>query len=434
MNLRQDGKNTSPFRGGGVTGLALALFMLAAGPGLPAFGETEPGTAGEGRVILERAADFYGGLKTVSASMVVHIELPKSFGGGMPMEPLKYELALEQPASAAFTPAGGDREPSFIQNGKQQYMVMPPFGQYMLRESPATMAGLIVDDEGQGPIVPGAGLVAGFGLAAGTVGALRDADQVTLLGEEAVGEIPCHHLALTGGAFAGEVWVTRGDQPWILRCLSAAPPEASAEPKPDEQGMVMVNPRLDFRFSGWDAEPDLAGRFEIKPDEKLKKVDQFAPPSGGMGGPGKDPAQDHPSLNQPAPEATLQPLEGEPVSLSSLKGKVVVLDFWATWCKPCVMSMPGVAALAKEMKGREVVFFAVNQMEGREKVTAFLEQEKLDIPVALDADGSSARAFGVRGIPHLVVIGPDGVVRQVHIGYAPGGAARLKTEVEALLK
>ena len=196
----------------------------------------------------------------------------------------------------------------------------------------------------------------------------------------------------------------------------------------------MITPRLDYRFSAWQADPDLAGRFEIQVNEEFKKVDQFSPPGRGPGGPGDDPAQDHPSLNKPAPEATLKPLEGEPVSLSSLKGKVVVLDFWATWCKPCVMSMPGVAALAKEMKGREVVFFAVNQMEGRDKVTAFLEKEKLDIPVALDADGSMARAFGVRGIPHLVVIGPDGVVRQVHVGYAPGGDARLKEEIEALLK
>lgn len=415
------------------TGLILAGLALAAGPGLPAIAETEHGTADQGRAILERAADHYSALESVSAAMEVHIELPESFGGGMAMDPLKYDIALEQPARAAFTPAGGGQEPSFIQDGKQQYTEMAPFGQYMLKESTATIAGLAVEGP-DGPMIPGAALVAGFGLDAGTAGALRDAEQVTLLGEEAVGEIPCHHLALKGGAFEGEVWVALGEQPWILRCLSTKLPEMPEEPKADESGMVMVMPRLDFRFSGWNAGTDLAGRFEIKPGEALKKVDQFSPPGGGMGGSGDDPAQDHPTLGKPAPVVTLQPLEGEPVSISSLKGKVVVLDFWATWCKPCVMSMPGVAALAREMAGRDVVFYAVNQMESREKVAAFLEQEKLDITATLDADGSAAKAFGVRGIPHLVVIGPDGVVRQVHIGYGPGADARLKEEVEALLK
>ncbi len=429
MNLKNCGRRISSFRGGWTAGLTLAVLLLAAVSG-PVFGEAEAGDAGEGRAILERCANYYAGLKSVSGEMEVRIELPEKFTGGQPMEPMHYQLALEQPARAAFTPTGERPEPIFVQDGKQQYTEMTPFSQYILTESTTTMAGLAGEGTGSGIMIPGAALVVGFGLAADSGSALRSAEEVTLLGEETVGETACHHLTLKGGAFEGEVWVQTGDQPWILRCYTVEPDK---EPEAQGQGMMIV-PRLDFHFSGWQADPDLAGRFEIQVNEEFKKVDQFSPPGGGPGGPGDDPAKDHPSLNKPAPEVTLHPLDGEPLSLSSLKGKVVVLDFWATWCKPCVMSMPGVAALAAEMKGRDVVFFAVNQMESREKVTAFLEKEKLEINVTLDSKGKAAQVFGVRGIPHLVVIGPDGVVRQVHIGYAPGGDARLKEEVEALLK
>ena len=76
----------------------------------------------------------------------------------------------------------------------------------------------------------------------------------------------------------------------------------------------------------------------------------------------------------------------------------------------------------------------MNQGEDKEKVAAFLEKEKLELPVTLDPQGEGGRAFGVRGIPHLAVIDRDGVVRHVHIGYDPGGADRLERELEALLK
>lgn len=416
-----------------MAGFILASLVLLTGSGIPVFGETEEGTGTgpEGRAILEKAADFYGGLKSVSAAMEVNIELPKQFAGMGSMDPLRYELALEQPARAAFTPTGDGQEPLFIQDGKQQYQEMAPFSQYTLKESTATMAGLAVEGPG-GPMIPGEAQVAGFGLDAGTPGALRDADEVVLLGEEAVGETACHHLSLKGGAFEGELWVATGDQPWIIRYRSAEPPEEPETPGAGGPGM-MITPRLDFHFSDWKADPDLAGRFLIEPNEALMKVDQFSPPGGGMGGPGGEPGKDHPTLNKPAPEVPLKPLNGEPVSLLSLKGKVVVLDFWATWCKPCIMSLPNVAALAKKMEGRDVVFYAVNLMETKEKAAAFMEKEKLEIGVALDTEGKAAKAFSVKGIPHLVVIGPDGLVRQVHVGFDPGGATRLEGEIEALL-
>jgi len=261
----------------------LLILLCAAALACPVLADVEPVKGNEGRAIIEHCAEFYAGLESVSATMQVSIELPEKFSGGMPIPPLTYDVALEQPASAAFTPVGDGMQPLFIQNGKQQYTEMAPFSQYILSESPATLAGLIPDAEGEGPPIPGVGLLAGLGLDAGAGGALRDAQSVILLDEEAVGETSCHHLAVTGGAYEGELWVVAGEQPWVLRHRTADPGEAAAEP--DENGMVTVMPRFDFSFSNWTADPDLAGRFAIEPNETFKKVDRFVPPNtAGPGG------------------------------------------------------------------------------------------------------------------------------------------------------
>ena len=95
------------------------------------------------------------------------------------------------------------------------------------------------------------------------------------------------------------------------------------------------------------------------------------------------------------------------LTLSGLKGKVVVVEFWATWCPPCRSSIPHLIKLYNQYKGKGVEFISLTNESGS-KVKAFIKQYKMNYPIGLAS--KSAGDFGVRGIPHAVVIGKDGRV------------------------
>ncbi len=118
-----------------------------------------------------------------------------------------------------------------------------------------------------------------------------------------------------------------------------------------------------------------------------------------------------------APDWTLKSSTGEAVTLSKLRGKVVFLDFWATWCRPCTAAMPKVQALHKKYKDRPVTIFGVSVWE-RSDAAAYMKQKKYTYPLLLKGD-QVANAYGVRGIPTLYVIGADGKVLYASTGFGP---------------
>jgi peroxiredoxin len=135
-----------------------------------------------------------------------------------------------------------------------------------------------------------------------------------------------------------------------------------------------------------------------------------------------------------APAFKLPGMDGKPVSLADLKGKVIVLDFWATWCGPCKMSLPHLDKLYQSEKGNDVHVLAVNVQEDAKDVQQFVTQTKLAVPVILDRDGKVGEAYGVEGIPQTVVIGKDGKVKKVFVGFSPQLPEQLAKVVEEAKK
>ena len=144
----------------------------------------------------------------------------------------------------------------------------------------------------------------------------------------------------------------------------------------------------------------------------------------------------------PAPDFKLKDTDGNEVSLSSLKGSVVVIDFWATWCGPCMKGLPKVDEFAKWAKegGKAVKVFGINTMEESEgpddlknKIGEFWKKKGLSFPTLLDADGEVNKAYGVQGIPFTVVIDPQGNVADVHMGLSPTLVDDLKKAADAAL-
>jgi thiol-disulfide isomerase/thioredoxin len=121
-------------------------------------------------------------------------------------------------------------------------------------------------------------------------------------------------------------------------------------------------------------------------------------------------------VGKPAPDFDLELLGGEKFHLSEHKGKIIVLDFWATWCSHCLQSMPELVRLHGDSAGRDVEVIAVNLEETPEQISPLLERRKWQIPVALDRDGVVAAKYGVTAIPQTVIISREGTVVRHFIG------------------
>jgi thiol-disulfide isomerase/thioredoxin len=153
--------------------------------------------------------------------------------------------------------------------------------------------------------------------------------------------------------------------------------------------------------------------------------------------PGPPPAQQSPqgSLGGDSPDWTLKNSEGKEVSLKSLRGRVVMLDFWATWCGPCKMAMPGVQKIYEHFKGKPVDVFGANCWErsGPEGAIKYVKDKGYTYPQLLGAD-KLATQFGVRGIPTFVIIGPDGKVLHMRSGYDASGEEQIISIIENAMK
>lgn len=179
------------------------------------------------------------------------------------------------------------------------------------------------------------------------------------------------------------------------------------------------------------------------PDQNAAKDELFAwsPPPGARDAAAmaaaqpKDEADASALEGKDAPLFKLDGLDGKAVSLADLKGKVVVLDLWATWCPPCRASLPHLNKLWDAMKDKDVKIYAVNEQEEKKDVQGFVDSTKLTVPVLLDSDGKMGGQYGATAIPETVVVGKDGRVKKVFVGFNPGETPeQLKAAVESALK
>lgn len=125
---------------------------------------------------------------------------------------------------------------------------------------------------------------------------------------------------------------------------------------------------------------------------------------------------------------------GRTLHLAELKGQVVLLDFWASWCVPCRVSFPAVDALHKELGKKGFSAVAVNVDEQRKNADAFLEVRPHTMPVVFDPKGQAAEAFELKAMPSALILDRAGHVRFRHMGYTEKTIAQYRAEILQLLK
>jgi len=121
-------------------------------------------------------------------------------------------------------------------------------------------------------------------------------------------------------------------------------------------------------------------------------------------------------IDKTSPDFELETLDGTTIKLSDLKGKNVIINFWATWCGYCVLEMPDLQKLQDAYKDEDLLILAVNVGETKEVVQKFMEENKLNLTVLLDTDSSIANLYGLRSFPSTIAVNKNGEIVTGYVG------------------
>ncbi len=134
-------------------------------------------------------------------------------------------------------------------------------------------------------------------------------------------------------------------------------------------------------------------------------------------------AEQDTNIGNLAPDFQLPDLDGQSISLSNLRGKPVLINFWATWCPPCRAEMPYLQEIFEEWSGKSLVVLAINVGESHSKVEEFMQSNNLSLPVLLDIKQAVAIKYNIQFFPTTFFIDKDGIIQVKTIGAFPSKAA-----------
>ncbi|QNN21395.1 DUF2092 domain-containing protein [Planctomycetales bacterium ZRK34] len=372
--------------------------------------------------VLHAMSDYYKAMD--SMALLGGAKLVRSIPNQTQNLNTQFKFAMKRPNHFMMKPIGADadRWSTIVNDGEHLTIYVGPINKYTVSDAPKTLDDTI-NHQLVGMLSSMIGRVVGSLMTSDPYTALtKPAEQADYLGKQPVDGVDCHHLRLGDGQSSWEFWIAAGDEPQLLQ---VRPDMSAIAKRAHDAGQ---NIKLEMTLYTKDLEPNAKladDAFAFAPPAGAEKVDSFfqenRPPQHGL-------------VGAAAPDFTLATLDGAQRTLSDHKGKdIVVLDFWATWCGPCVRAMPIIESVVTDYKGKNVVLYAVNLREDKPKIEKFLKARKLDVNVLMDTDGSIADKYQVKGIPQTVIIDRDGTVQVVHVGLLPDLKAQLAGELDDLV-
>lgn len=353
--------------------------------------------------IIEKLANTYKGATSLSTKIIVDMNLLAKDGSKQKL-PAEYAISISKPnrfSVELISTRGG----KVVSNGKRSEFFFKPANAYMIAPSMKTME----EDFGKHEFrFVTAGLL-NFAFVRELMetnpyaAIMSDVKNLTYVGSEKIDNLDCDRVRITQGEFVRDIWVTKSTAPMLLKVSPDM--TAGMNERARKAGNKIL---LSFQFKDQILNTTMNdGRFEVAHPTGAKFVREFFHEEGGE------------FIGKPAPDAVLSMSDGTKIKLSSLKDRFVVLDFWATWCPPCVMSLPVFAKASEQFKSKGVVFIAVNKGEDTATAKRWFQQKHLSVPLASDVNLQTSSAFHVEGIPCTVFIGRDGNVKGYHVGISP---------------
>ncbi len=234
-----------------------------------------------------------------------------------------------------------------------------------------------------------------------------DPESAVYMGELTVADVECHVVQLTHSRLGGETHVYLGKEDYLPRRW-----DRTFQAGDNAVTTILV-------LSNLDTQPEIKkGMFHLRSPEGFTKEEYLGEPKlleAGLA----------------APNWELKGADGKNVSLKSLRGKVVIMDFWATWCGPCKRSMPSVQKLHDHFKNKPVVIFGVSSFETGD-APGYMKSKGYTYPLLLKGD-RVAEDYHITGIPTFYVIGPKGDIIFSRKGYNKGEEEELKEIIEQSL-
>lgn len=393
---------------------------FAAPPSKDATGKDKPADA---KAVLKQLAGFYKEKKTFQVDFGQKVAF--HIGDVDTKVESQAKLSVERPNRVAIRQKDAQLGVEVVCDGKQLSVSVAPLKRYIQTDAPKSLDELLTN-----PLIMG-----GIGGRGPLLDLFADDPYKVLMegvtadeyaGREKVGDADTHHLRFVQDQFDWELWVAAGEQPVALKVVFDM--TKSLAPGLPEEQRKDAKMSLTQHYNNWQFDKPLDDdTFAFDPPKDAKKVDSL------FGGEDDGEPEISPLVGKPAPDVEQDLLDGGHFSLKKQKGKIVILDFWATWCGPCVREMPLVAKVADDYRAKGVALYCLNQREDSDTIREFLKDKELKVTVSLDSEGEAGSAYGVQGIPTLVLINKAGVVQSVHIGFSPQIGDKLKAELDALL-